>query len=73
MSTLAPLHHVLSAADRLVASLRPHDLVTKYMKCLHWLPIISRFKFKLYMVLFTDSLTYIKDVLVPIAILPGHL
>ena len=75
-SSLAPLIHVLSAAVRLVAGLGPRDHVTEHMKRLHWLPIQFRIKFKLCVLMHGEvhgqSLSYIKDVLVPLIDLLGH-
>ena len=76
-SSLAPLNRVLSAAVRLVAGLGPRDHVTDRMKRLHWLPIQFRIKFKLCVlmhgaVVYGQSPSYIKDVLVPLSDLPGH-
>ena len=75
-SSLAPLNSVLSAAGRLVACLGPRDHVTEHIKRLHCLPIQFRIKFKLCLLMHgavhRQSLSYIKDVLVPLSDLQGH-
>jgi len=46
-STIAPLQRVQNAEARLVARLRPYDLVTATPKDRHWLPIEQQIAFKL--------------------------
>ena len=73
-SSPAPLNRALSAAVRLVADLGPRDHVTEHMKRLHWLQysfgLNSNYVFSC--MVYGESSSYIKDVLVPLSDLPGH-
>ena len=46
-STIATLQRVQNAAARVVMNLRPRDSVSNGLRRLHWLPIESRIRFKL--------------------------
>jgi len=46
-ATIEPLQRVQNAAARLVLNLRLRDHVTPALKQLRWLPVASRIKFKL--------------------------
>jgi len=46
-ATIEPLQRVQNAVARLVVNLRLRDHVTPALKQLHWLPVASRIKFKL--------------------------
>ena len=73
---LEPLQRVLHIAVRLVADLGPRDHVRGSMKDLHWLPIADRIKFKLctlmHAAIFGHSLSYIRDLLVPVSEMKGR-
>ena len=51
-STLVPLQHVQNTAARLVTKSRKHEHITPILISLHWLPIVSRVKFKILLLVF---------------------
>ena len=70
-STLAPLWRALHAAARLVLDLRPCDHVTQALQELHWLPIMQRINYKLYLLVHKSRTgrapVYVSDMLTPAA------
>ena len=75
-SSLAPLQRVLYAAVRLVTGLGPRGHITGTMMELHWLPIEHRVKFKLCLIMHAavsgQCPDYIREVVTPLAMLPGR-
>ena len=74
-SSLASLQRILYAAVRLVTGLGPRYHITRTMMELLWLPIENRVKFKLCLIIqaavLGQCLDYIREVVTPLAMLPG--
>ena len=74
--SLAPLQRVLYVAVRPVTGLGPRDHITEKMIELHWLPIEHRIKFKLCLIMHATVSRrcpyYIREVVTPLAMLPGR-
>ena len=70
-SILAPLWRALHAAARLVLDLRPCDHMTQALQELHWLPIMQRINYKLYLLVHKSRTgrapVYVSDMLTPAA------
>jgi len=75
-STLAPLQRVQNAAARLILNIKPSDHSTTALIQLHWLPVKYRIIYKI-CVLVHKALNelapnYLRDLLIPVADLPGR-
>ena len=75
-STLAPLQRVQNAAARLILNIKPSDHITTALIQLHWLPVKYRIIYKI-CVLVHKALNelapnYLRDLLIPVADLPGR-
>ena len=75
-SSLAPLQRLLYAAVSLVTGLGPRDHITGTMMKLHWPPIELGVKFKLCLIIHaavsSQCPDYIREVVTPLAMLPGR-
>ena len=74
--TIAPLQHVMYAIARWVAGVGPRDHLTRTLCELHWLPVVYRLRYKLFIIMhaaiMNESSKYINDIFTTTALIPGR-